>query len=202
MLQKEKQHNWDGIRDEEVWTAFLRSNKEAFTSIYNRFADELFSYGMHIHTNRNLIKDCIHDLFVDLWQQRHNLSTTDNIKFYLYRSLRRKIRHVIQRDKKLYNDTPSEFYTQVQAALPFEQLMINEQTHIDRLGKLSKAMEQLPSRQKEVVKLLYFDELTYEEVSDIMSINIRSVYTLLWKAISSLRKHVHVWLLIMLGTLQ
>jgi RNA polymerase sigma factor (sigma-70 family) len=54
--------------------------------------------------------------------------------------------------------------------------------------KLSKAIEKLPARQKEVLHLLFDQGLSYEEVAGIMEINVRSVYTLPWKGISSLRK--------------
>jgi len=54
--------------------------------------------------------------------------------------------------------------------------------------KLSTAMDKLPIRQKEVITCLFFEKFTYEDTSKVMELNLRSVYTLAWKAISSLKK--------------
>jgi len=45
-------------------------------------------------------------------------------------------------------------------------------------------------RQKQVIHLLFFEQIAYEEVSKLMGINLRSVYTLAWKAIANLKKHI------------
>ena len=44
--------------------------------------------------------------------------------------------------------------------------------------KLAAGLEKLPLRQKQVIQLLYFEQFSYEEVSKMMGINLRSVYTI------------------------
>lgn len=56
--------------------------------------------------------------------------------------------------------------------------------------QLSVALEKLPTRQKEVIQYVFFERFSYEEISKIMGINLRSVYTLAWKAIGALKKHI------------
>jgi DNA-directed RNA polymerase specialized sigma24 family protein len=63
---------------------------------------------------------------------------------------------------------------------------------------LMAALEKLPMRQKEVIQLLFFESHSYEDTSNIMGINIQSVYTLAWKAISNLKKTI-LSLLLMLN---
>lgn len=53
---------------------------------------------------------------------------------------------------------------------------------------LMAALEKLPMRQKEVIAYLFFENHSYEDTSKIMGINVQSVYTLAWKAISNLKK--------------
>src|SRR5690606_12479043 len=54
--------------------------------------------------------------------------------------------------------------------------------------KLAMALGELPFRQKEVIQYLFFENFSYEETSILMGINLRSVYTLAWKAIANLKK--------------
>ncbi len=181
---------WKERSDSEVWTSFLKGNKTAFEYIYQKYVDELFSYGMNIRSNRSLIKDSIQDLFIDLWNRRKYLSVTDNIKFYLFRSLRRKIKHLIERDKKLYDEHPLENLSFVEIVFPFEQKLIAQQANDERKMKIKRSLLRLPERQREVINLIFFEQLSYEEVSEILSINIKSVYTLTWKAVTSLKRNI------------
>lgn len=82
-----------------LWNAFREGNREAFERIYALYAEELVSYAQRVTTNIQLIEDSVHDLFVELWQSRANLSGTDSIKFYLFRALRNKIHRIQQRDE-------------------------------------------------------------------------------------------------------
>lgn len=186
----ESHQYWESLSDLEVWQAFSNGNENAFEYIYETFSDELYSYGMKIKTNNSLVQDCIHDVFVDLWRQRNNLNPTNNIKFYLFRSLRRRISYAIKREKKLYADSSQENLEYVVISLPFENIIINEQFREDRKSKLLHVFSRLSERQKEAIDLIFFQKMSYEEVSDIMSINVRSVYTLTWKAISSMKKRM------------
>jgi RNA polymerase sigma factor (sigma-70 family) len=54
--------------------------------------------------------------------------------------------------------------------------------------KLDKALSGLPVRQREVIHYVFFEKLTYEDVARLMDINIRSAYTLTWKAIQTMKK--------------
>ena len=180
--------SWKDLSDKEVWAAFLNGDKDAFQFIYQHNIDELFSYGMKVRHHRSLVKDCIHDLFVELWQRKSFLSFTNNIRFYLYRSLRRKIVQVVEREKKLFENTSVEDHSAKLYTLPLEQKFIHLQTEEEKHRKIELLLQKLSARQQEVIRLLFFDGLSYEQVSEIMAINVRSVYTLAWKAISVLRK--------------
>ncbi len=53
---------------------------------------------------------------------------------------------------------------------------------------LHKALAELPPRQKEILHLLYSEELSYENIAELMAINVASVYTLAWKALAALKR--------------
>lgn len=187
------------MNDSELWSAFLTGDKGAFSFIYEKYADELFSYGMKVKPHRSLVKDCMHDLFVELWNRRTHLSPTSNIKFYLYRSLRRKIRHQVERERSLFRDEPYEHLAELGVSQPFEQSVIRQQAEEERKLRVLKIMSRLSDRQQEVIRLIFFEQMSYEEVSEIMCINVRSVYTLAWKAIAAIRKHLSVLLVLLVS---
>ncbi len=62
------------------------------------YAPDLLNYGRKVTHDVALIEDSIHDLFIELWQSRANLTDTNSIKLYLVRSLRNKINRTRSRD--------------------------------------------------------------------------------------------------------
>jgi RNA polymerase sigma factor (sigma-70 family) len=174
------------IPEKEWWHLLKAGNRSVLSMIYGAYIENMFGYGMSIVANRDFVKDCIQDVFVDLWKYRANLANTDNIKFYLLRSLRNKIFHLLTKEKKYQSQKNDDQPTIITPS--HEDVLISDQRNQLIQNKLASCIEKLPERQKEVVRHLYFENHSYEETSNIMAINLRSVYTLAWKALASLRK--------------
>ena len=140
-------------------------------------------YGCKLSNQRELIKDCIQDLFYYLWEHREGLSDTDNIRRYLLTALRRSLLTQLKSTAIQYPllvnspTTPS-----------YETEWIEQQTAEDQLAGLTQSIQTLPDRQREAVFLKYYQNLSTEEIAATMCINRRAVYKLLAKAIANLRR--------------
>lgn len=172
--------------DFELWQAFLDGDRVAFGRIYDLHIQELLSYGYRITSDRQLIRDSIQDLFMHLWAQRENLSPTDSIKFYLYRSLRNRIIRNAEKESRLSTGEPI-LAENILTDLPLEsEWMAGEQSR-EQGEKLRAAIELLPRRQQEVIQLRYYHDFGLEEIARILHINRQSVRNLLHQAIGRLR---------------
>src|SRR5687768_6472328 len=85
----------------EIWMAFKGGNKEAFAYIFTAYKDVLYSYGLTIFSEEQLVNYCIQELFLDIWVKRQNLAYVYSIKFYLIKSLRRMIISRREEQKKV-----------------------------------------------------------------------------------------------------
>jgi RNA polymerase sigma factor (sigma-70 family) len=159
--------------DTEVWNLFRAGSDKAYEYIYHRYAAELFSYGLYVANDRPLVEDCMHDLFVYLFQHRASLGETDAIKYYLFKSLRRKILETIESRNRLHNHRND--LAIVETASSPEERVIEAETSASRHKHLMEAMATLPQRQREAIFLLYFSNLSYPETAEIMGLNIRTV---------------------------
>lgn len=172
--------------DKDIWASLQRGEKKALEFIYCQYVNDLYNYGMKIKGHSSLVKDCIQELFVELWKSRHQLSATDNIKFYLLKALKFKIHHHLKKEMT-FNQTNLEL-SSVEVVLSPESLLIQGQLQEEQILKLNKAIKQLPPRQQEILHLLFFEGFSYEQISEIMAIHVQSVYTLAWKSLAALRK--------------
>lgn len=171
------------LNDQELWRAFKKGNREAYATIYHQHIRVLFSYGNKLCDERDLVKDCIQDLFYYLWKHRTTLGETDRIRHYLFTALRRNI---IAQIKK----TPSrESLLNHHALVPsYESEWIHQQTTELQQLNLKQILEALPDRQQEAIFLKYYQSKSTEEIAEVMNISRRSVYKILTKAIHNLKQ--------------
>lgn len=182
-MYEETLHDNSGPIPEDVslWSQIKKSEREGLEALYKKYIQELFRLGMSIKGDRSLVKDCIQEVFLKIWQYRYTMKTTDNVKLYLFKCLSNKIRKEVGKDKKRYGQLNLEWAD----SLPSEK---EEEGSFEKRKDLMEALESLPARQHEVIHLLYFENHSYEDISIIMGINVQSVYTLSWKAIANLKK--------------
>jgi len=171
--------------DEVIWSAFRNNNKEAFAVIYYRFFKLLLQRGLQISSDRELVKDCIHDLFVEIWKNKSNLATPVSVKAYLIASVQRKILRHIKKNRTLRNETSR---IPMEVVHSKEDQMISDQHTEHQKCMVSRAINSLTRRQKEAIQLKFYANLSYEEIAGMMKINTDSIYNLVSKAIDSLQQ--------------
>jgi RNA polymerase sigma factor (sigma-70 family) len=179
--------------DIRLWDEFRRGSESAFSRMYNGHIRSLLSYGTKLSSDINLVEDCIHDLFIELWDRKAFLGDTSSIKLYLFKGLKRKIIHALVRNRKnaLSSDLdPLEEEYTFNFTLSYETEWVEQQAFRAREEKLGKVLEKLPKAQREVVYLRFFAGMSYEEIASLMAINYQSVNNHVYRAMKSLRKEL------------
>lgn len=184
--------------DGELWEAFKRGDVAAFSRIYHQLVQDLYNYGLKISAHPETVEDCIQDLFIYIWDNRKQLGRTDNIKFYLFKALKRRLLvKTAEKQRKvswLKADAGGEA-----ADASSEALLIALQSEQDQSARLEKALQSLTSRQREAISLRFYDKLSYAEIANIMSLTIQSAYSLIARAMEVLREQLRlVHLLVLL----
>jgi RNA polymerase sigma factor (sigma-70 family) len=176
-------------KDYYLWKSFKEGSDDSFGELYDQYADGLYRYGMHFSRDKDFIRDCIHDLFLDLYKYRDRLSMTDSIRFYLLRSLRRKINQgQIKTINFIYdNNIMSSNDNQVPA---FEDSIIASETEEENNRLLRKAMEKLTDRQREALSLKFEHNRTYPEIAEILDMTVESARTSMYRALKMLRESI------------
>ena len=172
--------------DTQIWNDFLNGDKKAFNTIYIDNIQTLYRYGLNFSQDESLIKDCIHDVFVDLNKYRSNLKSTNNIQLYLFKALKNAIIRTLNKNKKQYNiekvDVP--FYYEES----FEEVLIENDSELYRINSIREAFSALSARQKEALYLKFNSGLDYDEISSILNINYQSARNLVHRSIEKLRE--------------
>ncbi|NNF36852.1 MAG: RNA polymerase sigma factor [Saprospiraceae bacterium] len=173
------------MNDRLLWEAMKSGQKTALESIYSREVDYLYNYALRLTYNQDLIKDSIQDLFIEIWNKRTTIGTTDAIRPYLITSLRRKIISTLKKESKTSQDVIEDIDFRSDEAI--ESNIIKEETAQERSEALNSAMSQLSSRQREAIYHKYYNNHSYEEICKIMDINYQSVRNLISQGIKKMK---------------
>ena len=172
--------------DYALWQSFKEGDKDSFQAIYFHHFPHLYEYGMRLVSDKELVKDCIHDLFIKLWNNKSNLGDVTAIRSYLLVSLRTTVYNKLKQRTRLVATEISDSYP-FEMVFSVESEFITKETRSAQGQQLVEALNQLTSRQKEVIYLRYFEELEYEDIAAIMNITVKATYKLTARGLESLR---------------
>jgi RNA polymerase sigma factor (sigma-70 family) len=175
------------ICDEVLWIDFKNGDREAFATLYYRYFKILIQRSINICEDTNLIKDCVHDLFLEIWKSRLNLGIPHSVKAYLLRSLQRKIVRQVKKNKTGRTLFYPEKIADAEVVNSIEKKIITEQFQEEQRDGILKAIKLLTKRQQEAIYLKFYADLSYTEIADKMSISTDSIYNLISKAIYNMQ---------------
>ncbi|WP_188929062.1 RNA polymerase sigma factor [Puia dinghuensis] len=170
-------------QDIMLWESFRKGDKEAFATLFRVHYEALFRFGSKFTTDTTLLEDCIQELFIELWQAK-SATPVLSIKAYLLKSLKYKLLRAFSKKGKMI---PLAGGADIAFEWSHEMALISKQDSDEKKQRVLKAMGRLSNRQKEIIYLKYYQNLSYEEVSEIMNINYQVARNLLYQAIKSLK---------------
>jgi len=174
------------------WLARLHEgDEEALASLMKMYYDDLYNYGSRFTKDDGLIKDCIQEVFISLWQRRETATTILSPKYYFLRAIKNKVLKSLH--KNLRNATSSQLAEEYVFfhEFPIERVIIEKQISEEKAQKLRKTLSLLTERQKEIIYLKYYQHLDHGQIAELMNIGRQSVYNLLHETIHKLRSLWH-----------
>ena len=172
--------------DKKIWEDFRTGDSYALSHIFYQQVDVLFRYGCKFTPDKELIKDTIQDLFFDLIRTRKNLGDTDNIRFYLIKSFRRKLFRNVNSGKKL--DVHGEnIELQANIIYSVEEELISREDISEREHKVRQALKEISPKQREILFYRFNCEFEYDQICEIMSLKYDSARKQVFRALKALK---------------
>ena len=168
------------------WSLFLQGDKHAFSEIFLSCHDDLFRYGIKLTRDPETVNDCIQNLFLKLWKNRNNLKQVKEIKPYLFRSLRN---HIIDTLELKRQNLPLDHNIEELFIVEFtaEDFMISSQTEKETHERVIKLLNQLTPQQRHAIYLRYFEDIEFENIAQIMNMQVQSVRNLISRGLLAMR---------------
>ncbi|HEV7350331.1 sigma-70 family RNA polymerase sigma factor [Telluribacter sp.] len=173
---------------QELWQEYRSGDMYALAKLMQAYYPDLFHWGMRLHPDKEFVKDSIQDTFLTLWKLQSTINEVENVRSYLMVMLKTRILRELSRKSVTHQAHLSDEYSFSVEFSP-DLRMIEEEHEIYQLRKLEQMINSLPDRQKELIYLRFYQSLSFEQIAEVMQLGRQSVYNLLQKSLTSLRKN-------------
>ncbi len=176
----------DGITDEELWLAFQNHEDAAFTMLYGRYSDRVYSYlKLLMAVTPRHIDDLFQDVWLQLFRSRDTFQAVaaGSVAAWLFRlahnmavsQLRKKAAISIE-DLNIDTDLIEGFTT------PASQEQFDQPNSEAIMGHVMKSVENLPILLREVFILSEFNHLGLEQIAETLGVSKENAKVRLFRA--------------------
>jgi len=178
------------MEEKSLWYRFKNGDDEALSLLYSQYVHELFSYGLRIHGDDQLVKDCIQEVFVHIIDHKNKLIITDLTPAYLFKSLRNKLCEELRTKNNRSGIIKQISYSEIKFDDSMEQLTVNSEEELYRRRILEAALASLSNYQREAIFLKYSQEFSYDKIAEILSVDVASARTLVYRSLKKIKESI------------
>lgn len=176
------------MSDSLLWKQMKLGNEKAFETLFKKWYNDLYFYGLRIAQDETIVKDAIQDIFLEIWASRTKLSDATHPKIYLTTSLRRRLIRLITKNKKESHQKREAVIAYQNFELTVEDFIVESERSHRQIKTMRQGITQLTKTQKEVIFLKYYNGFDDKEISQILNIKYQSVRNTVHRALVNLRK--------------
>jgi len=173
----------------EVWDNFRAGNQAAFAEIYRLFVPEMFRFGRFFTDDRDLLQDCIHDVFINVFNRKDALRR-DDFSNYLMTALRNELFKSFRDAKTTIQ--PEEAETELATVASPEDTYIENENRQQTHRQIQLYLAALTERQRQALFYRYIMELPFNKIQSIMGLNYQSVLNLVQRAINKIKSDFNI----------
>lgn len=170
--------------EDEIRELIRNDDPYALTLIYDSLGQKLFGYAIGIVNSRPDAEDIVQDLFIKIVEQRNKIARAKNISAYIFRmasNLAMDCLRKRQKEKKMLFE--GDF-------LLVKAESVNRKEYEKDLSRLQLAVAGLPSEQKDAVFMHYFQDMTLDEIADLLGVSINTVASRCRYGLEKLKKEL------------
>jgi RNA polymerase sigma-70 factor (ECF subfamily) len=180
----------DNLSDKVLVQNFLNGDNKSFEVILSRHKSRVFAFIMSKVKNRDITEDIFQDTFIKVINSLQKGKYNEEGKFlpWIMRISHNLVIDYFRKDSKMRKIRPNSefdiFDVIDDGSKNQEEILIQTQVHSD----LKILIEQLPNDQKEVLKMRYFEDLSFKQISDLTNSSINTALGRMRYALINLRK--------------
>lgn len=177
-----------------------RGDREAFAELVGKYKQPLFNFICRTLRDEAESEDLAQNVFLQVYKSRQRYQHTAKFSTWLFtiarnlclNEIRRRSRHPadsIEENQSDNEDQPQRQYEDKKNFLPAENVL-----HAELAKKIEEALAALPENQRTAILLCRQDELSYEEIADILDCSLSATKSLIHRGRETLKEKLKPYL--------
>ncbi|MDD5570886.1 MAG: RNA polymerase sigma factor [Bacteroidales bacterium] len=168
--------------------------KTIFGKAFSDYKDKVFSTCMGFVHNTEDAEDLVQEIFIEVYNSLDKFRYESKISTWIYRiAVNKSLNYIRKQKRKNIIQTIELLFDFRKAEYTENSTVSHDQSHNKSENRelklvLKKALNTLTENQKTAFVLCKYDELSYQEVAEIMNISVSSVESLIHRAKLNLQK--------------
>ncbi|WP_158796827.1 RNA polymerase sigma factor [Pedobacter sp. L105] len=158
------------VEDEEILAKFSieKTRNEAFNLLITKYQEKIYWHVRRLVIDHDDADDLVQEVFIKVWKNLAKFRSDSKLYTWIYRIATNESITFLNK-KKQQNNTPLD---EVSEELS-ESLVAASYFNGDKIQmKLQQALLTLPEKQRLIFNMKYYDDLKYEEISDILGTSV------------------------------
>jgi len=168
--------------EQMIFNAIRMDDRRAFEQVFRESYRPLAAYAFRFVRELPTAENIVQDVFLKLWQNRHQLVITTSLVHYLFRSVRNHCLNHLDKNK-----VRSEYLRMQLNRTEDEEDFSAFYPEIGLLEKIETAILALPAKRQEIFRMAREEGLKYREIADQLNLSVKTVETQMTLALKQLR---------------
>lgn len=176
------------LSDKELAVALHAGNEMIFEQVFRDYYERLCNYANTMVNDMDEAEEIVQSTFLALWEKRSGIDIHTSVKSYLYQAVHNTCLNRIKHNR--VRQTHSEYYRYTADVAMGSDLLIGKELET----QINEAIDSLPPQCQTVFRLSRFENLTYAEISEQLSVSVKTVENHMGKALRILREKLKDYL--------
>lgn len=170
------------MEEEQEWIReVLSGNKQAYGQIIDKYKNPLYGTILRMTRNPHDAQDLVQEAFIKVYEQLDKYKATGSFSSWFYRVA---INHCMDQFRKKQHKQ-SEIDTEMIQDHRHPEIIFLKQ---EKSRQLERLIATLPEDERMIILLRYGQELSYQEISDVLDLSLSNVRNKLHRAKKKMRK--------------
>ena len=172
----------DNETDEQVAVRAQGGNTDAYAELLSRYENRLLRYVNFLIHDSSLASDVVQETFISAYQNLRSYDAKRKFSSWLYRIAHNKSIDAIQNDRHLSDTDIHEL-----AVTAYEPTVSDMYDASLLKADVQTCIQKLNPKQKSVIQLIYFEQMSYSDASDVLHVPVPTIGTWLSRAKKNLK---------------